>query len=212
MVYELHDTSFFIKCLKHPTASFNIMNYIKFSAGSTRSSSFHKLVHPSQSKSKHFYFNRLPRLWNSLPPIDLNQSHDTIMNSIKTLLGLPSWTILMTISHAHSISAAYATHVAVPPEWTSILTLKYVVDYRGGSTGMTGPDVIWRLARCCMIVFLLCLNFALPILRPCLSLPMLVPQGYSALFASILSGESKESITMMKARVQRWKSFRYDPH
>ena len=116
MVYELHDTSFFIKCLKHPTASFNIMNYIKFSAGSTRSSSFHKLVHPSQSKSKHFYFNRLPRLWNSLPPIDLNQSHDTIMNSIKTLLGLPSWTILMTISHAHSISAAYATHVAVPPE------------------------------------------------------------------------------------------------
>ena len=57
---------------------------------------------------------------------------------------------------------------------------------------------------CCMIAFLSCLNFALPILRPilrpCLSLPMLVPQGYSALFVSILSGESKELITMMKAR------------
>ena len=51
-----------------------------------------------------------------------------------------------------------------------------------------------------MIAFLLCLNFALPILRLCLSLPMLVPQGYSALFASILSGESKELITMMKAQ------------
>ena len=84
--YELYDISFYIKCLKHPTASFNIMNYIKFSAGSTRSSSFHKLVHPSvkTNKSKHFYFNRVPRLWNSLSPIDLNQSHDTIMNSIKT--------------------------------------------------------------------------------------------------------------------------------
>ena len=86
MVYELYDISFFIKCLKHPTASFNIMNYIKFSAGSTRSGSFHKLVHPSvkTNKSKHFYFTRLPRLWNSLSPIDLNQSHNSIMNSIKT--------------------------------------------------------------------------------------------------------------------------------
>ena len=59
---------------------------------------------------------------------------------------------------------------------------------------------------CCMIAFLSCLNFALRILRPilrlCLSLPTLVPQGYSALFVtcSILSGESKELITMMKAR------------
>ena len=51
-----------------------------------------------------------------------------------------------------------------------------------------------------MIAFLSCLNFALPILRLCLSLPMLVRQGYSALFVSILSGESKELITMMKAR------------
>ena len=84
MVYELYDISFFIKCLKQPTASFNIMNYIKFSAGSTRSSSFPKLVHPSvkTNKSKCFYFNRLPWLWNSLPPIDLNQSHDTILGSL----------------------------------------------------------------------------------------------------------------------------------
>jgi len=33
-----------------------------------------------------------------------------------------------------------------------------------------------------------------------LSLSTLVPQGYSALFVSMLSGESKELITMMKAR------------
>jgi len=49
-----------------------------------------------------------------------------------------------------------------------------------------------------------CIPFALPILRPilrlCLSLPRLVRQEYSALFVSILSGESKELITMMKAR------------
>ena len=52
-----------------------------------------------------------------------------------------------------------------------------------------------------MIAFLSCLNFALPILKLCLSLPTLVRQGYSALFVSInyISGESKELITMMKA-------------
>jgi len=55
-----------------------------------------------------------------------------------------------------------------------------------------------------MIAFLSCLNFALPILMPilrlCLSLPTLVHLGYNALFVSILSGESKELITMMKAQ------------
>jgi len=64
-----------------------------------------------------------------------------------------------------------------------------------------------------MIAFLLCLNFALPTLRPCLSLPTLVPQVYSALFVSISSGESKELITMMKARgYNSEKSLRYDLH
>jgi len=40
----------------------------------------------------------------------------------------------------------------------------------------------------------------LAVLRLCLPLPTLVPQRYSALFVSILSGESKELITMVKAR------------
>jgi len=58
--------------------------------------------------------------------------------------------------------------------------------------------------------FLLCLNFTLGsyynyVLEPYeqqsgLSLPLLVHQGYSALFVSILSDESKELFTLMKAR------------
>ena len=49
---------------------------------------------------------------------------------------------------------------------------------RGGSTGSwTGCNL--KTGRCCMIAFLSCLNFALPILRPvlrlCLPLPTLVP-------------------------------------
>jgi len=76
---------------------------------------------------------------------------------------------------------------------------------RGGSTGSrTGCNL--KTGWCCMIAFPSCLNFALhilmPILWPRLSLPTLVPQGYSALFGSILSGESKELVTTvtMKAR------------
>jgi len=36
--------------------------------------------------------------------------------------------------------------------------------------------------------------------RSSLPLPRLVPQGYSTLFVSIFSGESKELITMIKAQ------------
>jgi len=68
-----------------------------------------------------------------------------------------------------------------------------------------GPDVIWRLADAAWLH-----SFRVWTSHwPCLSLPTLVPQGYSALFVSILSGKSKELITMMKARGY---SLRYDLH
>ena len=56
-----------------------------------------------------------------------------------------------------------------------------------------------------------CLNFALIMsyARPCLSLPMLVPQGYSALIVSILSGEL---VIMMKAWGTEVKSLWFDLH
>ena len=87
MVYELYDISFFLKSINLPTNSFNILNYIAFTSNSTRSSSFNKLVHPlaKTNRIKHFYFNRLPRLWNALPPINLTHSHNTIMGNIRSL-------------------------------------------------------------------------------------------------------------------------------
>ena len=45
-----------------------------------------------------------------------------------------------------------------------------------------------------------CIPFVFDLHTAYTSLPTLVPQGYSALFVSILSGESKELITLMKAR------------
>ena len=82
--YELIDLMFFINSLKNPAVSFDISSYITFSDSSTRSSTAFKLKHAKSTSNahRHFYFNRLPRLWNSLPPIDLNLSSSTIKSHI----------------------------------------------------------------------------------------------------------------------------------
>ena len=86
MQLELYDLMFFIRCLKDPVKSnaFSISSYVTFCASSTRSSTHFKLKH-SLSRTNiisHFYFNRLPRLWNSLPAINLNQSTSSIKKKL----------------------------------------------------------------------------------------------------------------------------------
>ena len=76
MTFELNDILLFIRSLKNPTANFNILGYISFYSSSTRSASFHKLVQRCvrSNKHRHLYFNRLPRFWKSLPPVELSLS------------------------------------------------------------------------------------------------------------------------------------------
>lgn len=87
MELELMDIKFFIKSIKSDNTNFNIMDYLEFSSGNTRSHNMNKLKHrfTRTSSSRHFFFNRLPRLWNSLPPMDLEQSVIIIMNIIRKL-------------------------------------------------------------------------------------------------------------------------------
>ena len=89
--YEYLDISLLATCLKEPNTSFPISDYITFSSSNTRSRTFAKLV-PNKVKSnisRHFYFNRVTRLWNLhvLPPIDL----DLPLVSIKRNLKLIFW-------------------------------------------------------------------------------------------------------------------------
>ena len=72
---ELMDILFLVKCLQFPDPSFDIRAFVSFSNLSTRSGSACKLVYrcSSTNKSRHFYFNRVVRLWNSLPLIDISQ-------------------------------------------------------------------------------------------------------------------------------------------
>ena len=87
MIYELKDVCFFVKSFQQTSTSFNIMDFVAFSPNNTRSGSHRKLVQQlvRVNRSKQFYFNRLPRLWNSLPPIDLSNSYTTIVAYLKRI-------------------------------------------------------------------------------------------------------------------------------
>ena len=83
--YDLSDILFFIKSVKFPSSHFNITNYIQFCNQSTRSSASNKIKHiySSSNKYKNHYFNRLPRIYNALPAINLNLPMSTIKAALK---------------------------------------------------------------------------------------------------------------------------------
>ena len=69
---------FLVSLVKNPSPHFNILNYFTFChhSISTRSATKTKLQLSFSSSSlvHHSFFHRLPRLWNSLPEIDLSRS------------------------------------------------------------------------------------------------------------------------------------------
>ena len=86
--YELLDILFLVHSLKQPDPCLPINDYISFSSSSTRAGHTLKLVHLHSltSLSSHSYFKRVARLWNALPPIDLNCSLPTIKFNLKQFL------------------------------------------------------------------------------------------------------------------------------
>jgi len=87
-IFEFNEIIFEIKSLKYPSPSFNITNYITFNEGITRSSSRNEMIHTRSSNNvkTHFFFNRIPCLWNALPPIDLSLSIVTNKTTIYKFL------------------------------------------------------------------------------------------------------------------------------
>ena len=74
--------------IKDPPDNFNIFEFIQFVSSSTRSGSNNKLVISltRSSKVRHFYFNRIARLWNRLPHFDLSLSLLAIKHNIYSIL------------------------------------------------------------------------------------------------------------------------------
>ena len=97
---SINDLLFFIKSHKHPSPHFDINNYITFSHSVTRSSSNNKLLylHSTCNSDRHFYFCRLPRLWNTLPQINLDSPINIIISIKFTVIyGIILRNILRTI-------------------------------------------------------------------------------------------------------------------
>ena len=86
--FDLSDIMFFIKSHKSPHSGFNIADYVTFATGNTRLATHQKLnqTRSSDNITKNFYFNRLPRIWNHLPVIDLDLSVITIKRKLKVYL------------------------------------------------------------------------------------------------------------------------------
>ena len=86
--FDLSDIMFFIKSYKSPHPGFSITNYITFATGNTRLATHRKLnqTRSSDNITKNFYVNRLPRIWNHLPVIDLDLNVVTIKQKLRTHL------------------------------------------------------------------------------------------------------------------------------
>ena len=81
---DFNDIMFFIKNLKNRHDGFDIKSYISFVTGNTRLATSNKLQHnrSTDMMANNFYFNRLPRLWNTLPIIDINLHPDNIKQKL----------------------------------------------------------------------------------------------------------------------------------
>ena len=96
-------TLFLVHNLKNPPDNFDIYDHITFTNSderSTRSSAAHHLQikHCRTSYGRHFYFNRIARLWNAVSPIDLSLSEYTIKCDLMAFFGLTLRKIL-TLTH-----------------------------------------------------------------------------------------------------------------
>ena len=82
---EVLDILFLVKFLQDKNNTITIFKFISFVECSMRAGLKHNYCRASISR--HFYFNRVVLLWNSLPVIDLNQS----FSSIKCLVLAHLW-------------------------------------------------------------------------------------------------------------------------
>ena len=84
---ELPNILYLIRCFRDPSDNFSILNFVSIVHLNTRSTARNQLrINFSKpSHSKHFHFNRIVRLWNSLSSLKLSLSFNTLKLHIKQL-------------------------------------------------------------------------------------------------------------------------------
>lgn len=88
MWIELQDVLFIVKCLQDPPDNFNVLEYISFTRNNTRSSTKKRMEYKYKRTTigRHYYFNRIVRLWNALPDLDLQRPIGIIKNKLTVFL------------------------------------------------------------------------------------------------------------------------------
>ena len=107
-ILEIADIVFFIKSINNPSEKFNILDFVDFSAGSSRSANMklhHKTARTNITMNSYFYC--LSRLWNHLPIIDLSRPLDEI--KIEDIFGITFKIILIL-----TFFVVFITFVLVP--------------------------------------------------------------------------------------------------
>ena len=88
--FEYLDLTFLISSLQYSSDHFDIFQFIQFTSNNTRASSAGKLrcilPHSSTNFIHFFYFNRVVKIWNSLPIINRSLPTSTIKSQIKNFL------------------------------------------------------------------------------------------------------------------------------
>ena len=87
--YDLQDLLFLIKCMKNPSDNISLVpEFISFTSANTRSGHHRKLQYHYRrtSPARHFYFNRVVKLWNTLPPINIDLSYTSIKRFLTSIL------------------------------------------------------------------------------------------------------------------------------
>ena len=83
-VLEIKDLMLCVKNLKKPTREFDIRKHTQFSDNSTTFKMIHNYT--SCNTARNEVFNRLPRLWNAVPKIDVTQSDDYVKKQLTNFL------------------------------------------------------------------------------------------------------------------------------
>ncbi len=142
-------------CIKDPTTPFNFSQYVCFTTSFTRTSAHHKLKDTLSRTNftRHFYFNRLPRLWNSLPPLHLSQSLPTIMHKLKKIYGVISLRISILPMPVLSITCA---PVVIAQPYLSLINTTLIVECLQLSPSVQHLPLYFHLTLHCIWHLLYC--------------------------------------------------------
>ena len=117
MEFEIVDIMFLVKSVKFPSGHFNIHEFVQFCSYSTRAGHSFKLKHPlcRSNYERNFYFNRIPRLWNSLPFLDITLSPSVIKSKLRAYF----WDHFMSTFNSNNL--CYCVHTTISVHAPSVL-------------------------------------------------------------------------------------------